>query len=172
MAVAFLLFQAQGILAAVHFRCLIGEARVAAIWRHVYWSGPGNVIMLAGFYAIYQTKIANGKDHFTTLHAKVGLATMVMSIGAQFGGAMSFRAIGLLDKFPAAMRPLIKTAHRNAGSVAWLMGLATIELSLCYPSMAKGAYTPLLQAGVAFMGAAMVGMSLLGQPMSAKSKAQ
>ena len=34
----------------------VGEARVAAIWRHVKIQAPGNICILLGFAAIYYNK--------------------------------------------------------------------------------------------------------------------
>ena len=80
------------IASAIHFRALVGEQRVAAIWwgdrmgmrrlamalhshlygrRHMYIQLPGTLCLLGGFAAIYYNKMLQNRSHFQSLHGKV-----------------------------------------------------------------------------------------------------
>ncbi len=57
--------------------------------------------------------MVHGKAHFTSWHAKVGLAVFTLSILVPLGGIVSFRKFGLLQRLPEKLQPQIKWAHRN-----------------------------------------------------------
>lgn len=38
---------------------------------------------------------------------------MVLSFGAQVGGVLSFWKLGLMDRLPASLKPIVKAVHRN-----------------------------------------------------------
>ncbi len=62
-------------------------------------------------------QVVHGKAHFTSWHAKVGLAVFILSIVAPLGGVVSFRRLGLLQRLPEKMQPQIKWAHRNVSII-------------------------------------------------------
>lgn len=41
-----------------------------------------------------------------------GLATLVLTVGAMIGGAVSFRKLGIITLLPVSLHPLIKAGHR------------------------------------------------------------
>lgn len=55
----------------------------------------------------------HGKTHFKSVHAKVGLAVLILSIVAPLGGMVSYRRFGFLQRLPEKLQPRVKWAHRN-----------------------------------------------------------
>eukprot|EP00884_Botryococcus_braunii_P005567 jgi/Botrbrau1/15010/Bobra.0018s0108.1 len=105
-----------------------------------------------GFFAIYQNKVRLGKFHFLTLHGKFGLLVTLLSFGAASGGTLAFRKLGLLQKLPSKLQPIIKAGHRSAGFVTFLLALVTIELALTHPSVWKGYGSVFWQLAVGLLG--------------------
>lgn len=58
-------------------------------------------------------QVLHDKPHFRSIHAKFGLATLVLGILAPLGGVVSFRRFGLLQRFPDRLQMRIKWFHRN-----------------------------------------------------------
>lgn len=172
MSLGYLFFMAESVMSSIMFRHLAGEARVAAIWKHLLWNMPCQLCILGGFYAIYQNKVNNGYNHFVSTHAKVGLATMVLGMMAPIGGAVSFRKLGLLPLLPAAMQPVVKTAHRYLGLFVFLLSLVATELALSKHWMARGLFTPIWQWGVGALGLLVLVIGWVAQPESSKQKKQ
>lgn len=56
-----------------------------------------------------------GKQHFTSLHGKVGLCTFTLALAAPLLGALSFRRLGLIQRFPEPWQPVLKWLHRLVG---------------------------------------------------------
>ena len=76
------------------------------------------LLKTGGLYRALVCQVVHGKAHFTSWHAKVGLAVFVLSIVAPLGGVVSFRRLGLLQRLPERMQPQIKWAHRNVSTAA------------------------------------------------------
>ncbi|CAL8469828.1 g9370 [Coccomyxa elongata] len=170
MALAFLGFMAEGVVTSILFRSKDGQDRVHAIQRHLLIQAFAFLCLLGGFYAIYQNKVVHGKEHFKSVHGKFGLATFILGIVAPLGGLISFRRLGLLQKFPDKMQPRIKWAHRNIGILTWLLALVTIQLALTHHAVWKGWVTRVWQLAVVLLGALVVGLAWLqprARPMPA-----
>ncbi|XP_076331061.1 putative transmembrane reductase CYB561D1 isoform X2 [Tachypleus tridentatus] len=95
----------------------------------IHWILQGMAVLLAvvGFLVIYQSKISKGKNHFETLHAKLGLVTLI---------ATSVQAVGgLCAKYPKLirrqLRPLtVKTLHRLAACITFNLGCISLITGL------------------------------------------
>jgi len=57
MALGFLGFMAEGVLASIAFRGLEGNERLRKIWVHLAWQALSVGCIGAGFAAIYQNKV-------------------------------------------------------------------------------------------------------------------
>ncbi|CAD7703573.1 unnamed protein product [Ostreobium quekettii] len=152
MAIGYLLLMCEGILEAVGFRSLEGDRRVAAITRHMWWQVSAVVCVGAGFGAIYANKVAHGKEHFLSRHAKVGLATLIFTALAPLIGAASFKSLGIFETLPMWLQQRVKWIHRNVGTVVWVSSLLTIELALTHHAVQKGAFTTFWQGSVVVLG--------------------
>lgn len=159
MALAFLGFTAEGVVTSILFRSKEGQDRVRAIQRHLLLQALAFLCLLGGFYTIYQNKVVHGKQHWKSVHAKFGLATFILGIVAPLGGLISFRRLGLLQKFPDKLQPRIKWAHRNIGILTWLLALVTVQLALTHHAVWKGAVSRCWQLGVMALGAAVLVLS-------------
>ncbi|PNW82466.1 hypothetical protein CHLRE_06g280100v5 [Chlamydomonas reinhardtii] len=160
MSIGYIVFMTEGLIAAIHFRHIDGPDRVKAIWSHALLQIRALVCVLIGFGVIYRNKILLGKPHFMSLHAKFGLATLILSVLMPLWGLVSFRRMGIIQKFPERWQPRIKALHRQLGLLTWLLALVTIELALPHPAVAKGRLTQAWQAGVALIGVLLLGLSL------------
>ena len=54
-----------------------------------------------------------GKPHFRTLHARAGLAALLLGVAAPLGGALAFKSLGLLDGRSETLQQRVKWAHRK-----------------------------------------------------------
>lgn len=54
----------------------------------------------------------NGKQHFTSLHGKVGNINTWLAVATPVGGIFSFRKLGLITRLPEPWHPFIKWLHR------------------------------------------------------------
>ncbi len=63
------------------------------------------------------------------LTSQVGLATLVLSVVAPLGGTVSFRRLGIIQRFPDRLQPLIKTLHRQASGARWALGALVVGLA-------------------------------------------
>ena len=70
-----------------------------------------------------------GKLHFQTIHARTGLATLLLAVAAPMGGLLSFKRLGLLAHFPEGWQPGIKQAHRMVRTAAELVPSSSPFLS-------------------------------------------
>lgn len=86
-----------------------------------------------------------------------GLATIILSFLMPVWGLVSFRRMGIIQRFPERLQPLIKMMHRQLGLVTWLLALMTIELALPHPAVYKRHITVLWQGGVGLL-AVLVGV--------------
>merc|ERR1719284_183807 len=123
MALGFVAFMAIGIMRAIDFRKVGGQARVAAIFIHGFLQTAAMACISLGFAAIFQNKIINGKAHFVSQHGKLGLAATVLAALVAIGGAFAFKKFKLIDMFPTAMQPVIKERHRQLGTVTLLLAI-------------------------------------------------
>ena len=72
------------------------------------------------------------KPHFRSIHAKFGLATLVLGFLAPLGGFVSFRRFGLLQRFPDQLQMRIKWFHRNV-SIRFACSNAESQAGLSLP---------------------------------------
>eukprot|EP00877_Chromochloris_zofingiensis_P009848 jgi/Chrzof1/5116/Cz15g12020.t1 len=121
------------------------------------------ILVLIGAGVIIYNKILLGKHHFKSLHAKVGLLTLILTLAAPIIGAISFKKWGLIHRFPERYHATIKRTHRALGVITWLLALATIQLALPHKSVHKAVWTPIWQAAVALC-AALMGLLLWRRP--------
>mmetsp|Transcript_796 Transcript_796/g.1759 ORF Transcript_796/g.1759 Transcript_796/m.1759 type:complete len:273 (-) Transcript_796:241-1059(-) len=145
MALAYLLFMAEGALTAIKFRSLEGPERTTAIWKHASLQSLGVLFAIIGFYAIYTNKSIHGKPHFTSYHSYAGLLAFVLAIVAPLGGAVSFKRLGLLTRLPQQHWAPIKYVHRKVGQVTVFVGLLAIVLALTHKAVYLGIVSYLLQ---------------------------
>lgn len=93
-------------------------------------------------------------------------------------GLVSFRRVGIIQRFPEKWQPRIKAAHRQLGLLTWLLALVTIELALTHPAVNKGLLTKAWQAGVGSLAVlfgvlsykAVIGLKKLSGPEDALCK--
>lgn len=168
MSIGYIGVMAEGLIIAIHFRQTDGSERVKAIWSHAVMQLRAAVLVIIGFGVIYRNKVLHGKPHFVSLHAKFGLATLVLSILMPLWGAASFRRLGIVQRFPERWQPRIKALHRQLGLATWLLALVTVQLALPHPAVSKGLVTTAWQVGVAAVGGLML---LLAWKAGAASKA-
>eukprot|EP01024_Parvocaulis_polyphysoides_P059797 TRINITY_DN6483_c0_g1_i1.p1 TRINITY_DN6483_c0_g1~~TRINITY_DN6483_c0_g1_i1.p1 ORF type:complete len:219 (+),score=22.40 TRINITY_DN6483_c0_g1_i1:401-1057(+) len=152
MTLGYVLFMTEGVISGIKFRRLDGKERVAAIYTHMMWQISAVASILIAFGVIYYNKNLTGKHHFTSLHAKFGLASVIFSVAAPVLGVVGFRALGLLQNFPEQMQILIKKVHRNLGAIVWLLALFTIELALPHKAVFKGWLTNVWQGIIIALG--------------------
>lgn len=160
MSIGYILFMAEGLISAVAFRNVEGQDRVKAIQSHALLQLRAVVCIILGFVVIYRNKVIHGKQHFTSLHAKVGLGTLVLSMLGPVVGAISFRRLGFLQKFPESIQPIIKTLHKKMGAITWFMAVVTIELALTHHAVNKGLLTRAWQGGCALLALLMLWLIL------------
>ncbi|KAK2075833.1 hypothetical protein QBZ16_001574 [Prototheca wickerhamii] len=122
MSVGFLGLMTEGLLAAVRFRPLDGQARTSAIFHHAY-------LQIVSITSIYKNKNRLGKEHFASLHAKTGLVTFGLAMVAPLGGILSFRKLGLLPLLPQQWQAHIKWVHRSWGLLVWSLGIVVVQLA-------------------------------------------
>jgi len=62
--------------------------------------------VIIGFGVIYRNKAIHGKAHFTSLHGKMGLVTLLLALLSPLLGAFSFKSLGLIHMLlvPACLR--------------------------------------------------------------------
>lgn len=172
MSVGFLALMAQGIMRAIDFRRVTGEARTSRIFTHSALQNLGIVCSLGGFAAIYMNKNKLGYPHFVSPHAKVGLAAVILAVGASVGGAFAFKRLGLFDLLPRSVQGVIKQRHRQFGFVTFLLGLVVAFFGVSYPNMNKGAYTTAWQAGIVALGLVVVGKGIVADQAGGAVKAK
>ncbi|EFJ53321.1 hypothetical protein VOLCADRAFT_120257 [Volvox carteri f. nagariensis] len=152
MSIGYIVFMTEGLIAAIHFRQIDGPERVKAIWSHALLQLRAVICVIIGFGVIYRRKIILGKPHFVSLHAKFGLATLILSILMPLWGLL--------------------------GLLTWLLALVTIELALPHPAVNKGWLTLAWQIGVGLIAVLLgllsfktvVGAKQLGGPEDALCK--
>lgn len=156
MCLGFLLLMGRGLLRALDFRPAEGAERVRGIETHAFTQIGALLLAGLGFAAIVASKMLRGKGHFHSTHAKLGLATMILSATSIVLGAVSFRKLGIIQRFPEQWQPGIKKLHRLLGTVTWFTALLTIEWVLPHKALYKVGLTQLWQVGVGLAGACML----------------
>ncbi|KAI3436714.1 hypothetical protein D9Q98_006129 [Chlorella vulgaris] len=155
-SLGFLGFMTEGIMAAVRFRPNEGVARVAAITNHALIQLAATACISLGFYAIYHNKNLMGKSHFLSLHGKMGLLTFLLALASPLLGALSFRRLGLVQRFPQHWQPRLKWLHRLVSAYAYVLSMVTMQLALPHPAVLTGVWCRLWQVGVMSLAACML----------------
>lgn len=97
----------------------------------------------------------HGKSHYTSWHGKIGLGACLAGLAAVAGGAVSFRKLGLLQRFPEPLQAQIKLAHRLAGPAVLAAALVNAFIGLGHPAAGDNGTLHFAQrAGVVLLGAA------------------
>mmetsp|Transcript_30061 Transcript_30061/g.66602 ORF Transcript_30061/g.66602 Transcript_30061/m.66602 type:complete len:240 (+) Transcript_30061:50-769(+) len=156
MSLGYILFMTEGLISSVMFRQLDGPERVRAIQSHALLQLRAILCIIVGFAVIYWNKIIHNKQHFKSTHAKFGLATLILSVVAPLNGVVSFRKLGIIQKFPEKWQPRLKWLHRRIGALTWLLALVTIQLALPHHAVHKVLLTPLWQVSIAAIGMLML----------------
>lgn len=91
----------------------------------IAWAGM--LSSYAGFYVIYTNKNSMGKDHYTTLHSKAGLAALVGSTMLGMAGGVFLHPDFGIDKQNGLIRAGHKWAARGMLGVAWLATLSGLQ---------------------------------------------
>ena len=97
-----------------------------------------------------------GKPHYATLHGKLGLAAVVLSIATPLLGAVSFKTLGLLTRFPQHTHARVKRAHRSLGAAALTAAALAAFVGVGHPAVASPWLTPAWRACIAVLGIAGV----------------
>ncbi|GBF87436.1 hypothetical protein Rsub_00147 [Raphidocelis subcapitata] len=155
MSVGYIFFMAEGLLSAWALRPTVSDERVRGIEAHALMQLRGTLFIAIGAGAIIYNKHRHGKPHFRTLHGRLGLLALILSAAAPLLGAVSFRKLGLIQRFPEEWHYTIKKAHRALGVVTWALALVTIEVALPHPAVYKPLATPLWQLSAGAAGALM-----------------
>eukprot|EP01023_Acetabularia_acetabulum_P036230 TRINITY_DN3425_c0_g1_i2.p1 TRINITY_DN3425_c0_g1~~TRINITY_DN3425_c0_g1_i2.p1 ORF type:complete len:300 (-),score=38.26 TRINITY_DN3425_c0_g1_i2:403-1302(-) len=156
MTLGYVVFMAEGVIAGIKFRRLDGKDRAKAITTHAMWQLSAVSSILIAFTLIYYNKMLMGKPHFTSWHAKFGLATVIFSVITPILGATAFRTLGLLQKFEEKTQVFLKKAHRNMGAIVWMVSLFTIELALPHKAVFKGWLTHVWQVVIVALGVSVL----------------
>ncbi|KIZ04868.1 cytochrome [Monoraphidium neglectum] len=125
MAIGYLFFMGEGLISAWAIRTTAGEERLRGLDMHALMQLRAVVLIAIGAGVIIHNKNLNHKAHFKTLHGKLGLLTLVLTGLSPLLGAISFRKLGLLQRFPEQWHSRLKKAHRVAfATPAWQVGTA------------------------------------------------
>lgn len=94
------------------------------IQTHVLVSFAFKFVALAGYLAIWKSKVERGKNHFTTWHGQIGLASGIVLFAQVVLGALQFFTIPSVS----SQRLLFRKLHRVLGSVLGLLMATTFAL--------------------------------------------
>lgn len=119
----------------------------------------------------------HNKEHFTSLHGKLGLVTLALLGCNLLIGLASFKKLGLLTQLPQEWQPRVKWIHRLTGVIIWTLALVCMQLDLPHPAVLQGLWCWLWQLVVAAIGVGVLvllrnsgkGKSILPQIFSAAS---
>lgn len=112
MSFGYLIFMCEGISIAYRCREIDGQSRVGLLTRHLWTQVASVGCVSLGFAAIYTNKSIHGKNHFTSLHGKLGLVAFLLSLAAAGLGLGSFKKLGFIDTLPSGLHPFVKWVHR------------------------------------------------------------
>jgi len=135
MALSFGVLMPLGGFVAVKTRLLKGTDRLASIWLHSGLQTFAVACSFWGFVAIWVNKNIQGKSHFVTTHAQLGVLSVVLTIAALLLGALNFQRLGLLRLVPEEYRSTIKWAHRRSGAVAAGTAALCILTAIDHPAV-------------------------------------
>lgn len=155
MVTAYCGLMAEGVLLATLVRHEEGKERLEGLQQHGFVQFTSLVAMALGFLVIYKNKVVMGKSHFTTLHGKLGLVTVLLSALSALMGVSGFRAYGIVTRFSLQNQLRIKAAHRKIATVTWYLSLLTMQLAMPHPAVLTGFAARIWQALVLFLGFAM-----------------
>ncbi|KAI8468594.1 MAG: eukaryotic cytochrome b561-domain-containing protein [Monoraphidium minutum] len=130
MSVGYIFFMAEGLISAWAIRTTAGEERVRGLDMHALMQLRAVVLIAIGAGVIIHNKNLNGKPHFRTLHGKLGLLTLVLTAASPLLGVVSFRKLGLIQRFPDEWQPRLKKTHKLLGAATWFLALLTVEIAL------------------------------------------
>ncbi|XP_028037623.1 cytochrome b561 domain-containing protein 2-like [Bombyx mandarina] len=95
--------------------------------RHWLLQVVGFIFITAGFFVILINKIINGKDHFTSLHAKFGLSSLILMLVTMMGGLGALYSLKLKNYLAPIYTKLL---HASIGLLTFVLGVITILLGL------------------------------------------
>eukprot|EP00271_Cylindrocystis_brebissonii_P015737 TRINITY_DN38727_c0_g1_i1.p1 TRINITY_DN38727_c0_g1~~TRINITY_DN38727_c0_g1_i1.p1 ORF type:complete len:317 (-),score=36.56 TRINITY_DN38727_c0_g1_i1:283-1233(-) len=124
LAAGFLFFMGEGIMVAIGAK---GKSRQILLKLHALLQALAAGAIFAGMYAIYTNKTLNNKLHFTSLHGRVGLATLICAALVSLNGIPTMYGVPSALK---SLRPNINKAHKLVGATAFLSAGVTIVLGL------------------------------------------
>lgn len=87
---------------------------------HGYMMAAATALAGFGFYVIYTNKVMNKRQHFTTLHGKLGLAIMAGYTGLALFGAVALRPDTGIFRTNNLLRFVHKIAGRGVTALAWV----------------------------------------------------
>lgn len=95
--------------------------------RHWVLQVLGGIIIIVGFIVIMCNKIINDKPHFTSLHAKFGLASLIFMSCTMIGGVGALYSL----KLKHYLAPIYtKLLHASVGLITFILGVISIILGL------------------------------------------
>ncbi|XP_028177343.1 cytochrome b561 domain-containing protein 2 [Ostrinia furnacalis] len=95
--------------------------------RHWVLQAIGGIIITIGFLVILIHKIKIDKPHFTSLHGKFGLASLIFMMATMLGGIGALYSL----KLKYYLAPIYtKVLHASIGLVTFTLGIVTICLGL------------------------------------------
>lgn len=95
--------------------------------RHWVLQVVGGIVLLTGFLIIVMNKIIIDKPHFSSLHAKFGLAALFFMVTTMLGGIGALYSL----KLKHYLAPLYtKLLHASVGLITFILGIITISLGL------------------------------------------
>ncbi|XP_073967391.1 transmembrane reductase CYB561D2-like [Choristoneura fumiferana] len=94
--------------------------------RHWVLQIISGIVILTAFLVILSNKIILGKDHFVTLHAKFGLASLIFMVITMTGGLGALYSL----KLKHYLAPIYtKLLHASVGLLTITLGTVTIILA-------------------------------------------
>lgn len=103
--------------------------------RHWVLQVIAGIIILTGFLVILSNKIIHDKPHFSTLHGKFGLASLVFMLITMIGGLGALYSLKLKNYLAPIYTKLV---HASVGLVTFVLGVITILLGLFSKSLDLG----------------------------------
>lgn len=164
MATAYAFSMAQGMHLATDATGLPpGNQRLRQLIVHAWTMAAAVACAGLGAYAIYSNKTLHDKPHFVSLHARIGLATLCLSVVAPLLGVVAFKKLGIYEGLPLALQTQVKWLHRNTGKITFFLAGGTSLLGLNTPSIYKGWVTLLLMGLVLANSAAVASYIFTGR---------
>lgn len=127
-----------GALIALKLRRFEDLRRTRALILHAFVQTVGVFSFSTGFCAIYENKVRKGSDHFTTLHSRFGLFTLIVSLfGGIALGVVGFKKTGVARVAKMSEHAVAQTKkyHRNSGAAVVLLSFTTITLAFHHPAV-------------------------------------